>query len=129
VYHAVVRRALAIALLGLFSFSLIPPSAFASDPDAGLPTCCRRAGKHHCTMLSAGEASSSVPVLQASRCSFFPGANLATVSSRAGVPVATLASRASNPSSPANLQANDTPHLVLFHSPRQQRGPPALFLA
>src|SRR5579872_2769929 len=128
-YHAVVRRALAIALLGVFSFSLIPPSAFASDPDAGLPACCRRAGKHHCAMISAGEGSLSGPALQSSRCNSFPGVKLVTALPSAGMPVAPLVSSVSHPSSSANVHAIDTPYPVLFHSPRQQRGPPTLFLS
>jgi hypothetical protein len=126
-YHAVVRRLLAIALLGLFSFSLIPPSAFASDPEASLPSCCRRNGKHHC--LIAIDGSSSGPALQAARCSFFPGTAGVTASPKAGMLATPLVSTASQASRSANHQANETPSPVLFHSPRQQRGPPSLFLS
>jgi len=47
-YDDDVRRTLAAALLTLFSFSLIVPLVFASDPESKLPACCRRAGKHRC---------------------------------------------------------------------------------
>ena len=127
-YHAVVRRALAAALLGLFSFSLIPPSGFASDPEAGLPACCRRNGKHHCLMTSAIEGSSG-PALHASPCGFFPGATRVTVSPNGGVLVTPPVSSVSQPGSSANLHANEMPSPVVFHSPRQQRGPPAPFLS
>jgi hypothetical protein len=43
------RRAIAISLMMLFSWTLIAP-LFASDADANLPACCRRNGKHHCMM-------------------------------------------------------------------------------
>jgi hypothetical protein len=45
----VMRRAVAISLMLLFSWTLIAPM-LASDTDANLPACCRRNGKHHCTM-------------------------------------------------------------------------------
>ena len=126
-YHAVVRKVLAIALLTLFSLSLIPLSAFASDPEAGLPTCCRRNGRHHCSLATQG--SSSGPALQASPCSFFPGVIGVTASPNAGVLVTPLVSRVSRASASATPLATKTPSQVLFHSPRQQRGPPTLLLS
>jgi len=126
-YHAVVRRILAIALLTLFSLSLIPTSAFASNPEAGLPACCRRAGKHHCSKVAEG--SSSGPALQSSRCSFFSGATSVTASPKTGMLATPLVSRISSANTSANLPVNETPAEVLFHSPRRQRGPPALFLS
>jgi hypothetical protein len=122
-----VRRLLAIALLGLFSFSLIPPRVFASDPEAGLPSCCRRNGKHHC--LIAIDGSASGPSLQASRCSFFPGAMGVTASPKAGMPATPLVSSVLHAGRSANHQADETPSPVLFRSPRRLRGPPALFLS
>ncbi|MBZ5675662.1 MAG: hypothetical protein LAP61_15585 [Acidobacteriia bacterium] len=117
------RRALAVALLGLFSFSLIPPSAFASDPEAGLPACCRRNGKHHCTMPVEGPSSG--PALHASPCCSFPGTSGVTTSPKAGVLTAPVVSCVSHASTLAKRLEDVTPHPVLFHSPRQQRGPPA----
>jgi hypothetical protein len=43
------RRAIAISLMMLFSWTLIAP-LFAADAGANLPACCRRNGKHHCMM-------------------------------------------------------------------------------
>ena len=78
------RRLSALALLVLFSFSLFGPAIFASDPDANLPACCRRAGKHACTMLT-GQRSSG-PAVQASVCSAFPGVKAAPASSKTAPP-------------------------------------------
>ena len=131
-YHAVVRRALSIALLGLFGISLIPPSVFASDDDSGLPACCRRNGRHRCTLvntMAAGEGSSSGAALQSSRCRVFPDATRVPVSPRAGVFETPLAPATYLPISLAEHQATETPSPVLFHSPHQQRGPPELLLA
>jgi hypothetical protein len=126
-YHAVVRRVLAIGLLSLFSLSLIPPSAFASDPEAGLPACCRRNGKHHCTLATQG--SSSGPTLQTSPCSFFPGIIGVTASRNAGTVAMLLVSRVLRASTSATTLANASPFEVLFRSPRQQRAPPTLLLS
>jgi hypothetical protein len=64
------RRAWAMLLLALFSFSLISPTVFASDADSNLPACCRRNGKHRCGMTAESQASG--PAVQAGRCAFFP---------------------------------------------------------
>ena len=127
-YHEVVRRALAIALLGLFCISLIPPSAFASDPEAGLPACCRRNGKHHCSMMTGGSRGSGA-ALQSSPCQFFPNAKGVTALPNAGVLATPPVASVSLSSSTASPQATDAPYPVLFHSQRQQRGPPTLVLS
>jgi hypothetical protein len=63
-----VKRALASALLLLFSIPLALP-LFAATEDAAAPACCRREGKHHCAMAapSAGglevrDAKSTCPL-------------------------------------------------------------------
>jgi hypothetical protein len=62
------RRALASLLLVLFSFALASP-AFAADPDSNLPACCRRGGKHECSMHNSGQ-----PGWQSAQCPIYPGA-------------------------------------------------------
>jgi hypothetical protein len=47
------RRAIAISLMMLFSWTLIAPF-FAPDVQASLPACCRKNGKHHCAMRIMG---------------------------------------------------------------------------
>jgi hypothetical protein len=44
------RRAIALTLLALFGYVLIAPF-LAPGAEASLPPCCRRHGKHHCTMM------------------------------------------------------------------------------
>jgi hypothetical protein len=122
-----VRRALAIALLAVFGFWLIPPSAFASDPEAGLPACCRRNGKHHCSQvgwMASATDGSSTPALHALPCSSFPQ-SVVTASPNAGALPAPGVSFVSLTSVAVNDAAEVTPAAVLFRSPRQQRGPPA----
>jgi hypothetical protein len=48
------RRAIAISLMMLFSWTLIAPF-YARDSDANLPACCRKNGKHHCAMRTMGK--------------------------------------------------------------------------
>ena len=50
------RRAIAISLMMLFSWTLIAP-LFAPDAEANLPACCRRNGKCHCGMCWRGHRS------------------------------------------------------------------------
>jgi hypothetical protein len=126
VYHPVVRRAITLALLGVFGFPLIPQSAFASDAERGLPSCCRRKGAHHCSTM---KADSSGPALQSPTCRFFPTANLVSAPPNAGVLVIVPVAGVSLSSSPVSQRATETPYPLRFLSPRQQRGPPTLFLS
>jgi len=69
------RRVAAILLLSLLSYSLIGPALFA-DPESNLPACCRRNGKHHCSMMdgdmAATPASGTVADAQRMKCPLFP---------------------------------------------------------
>jgi hypothetical protein len=124
----VVRRAFAVALLGVFSFSLIPLQAFASDDEAGLPACCRRNGKHHCAMPT-GEGSSSAPALQSTRCLFFPDASPGRLLPRAGALVDPAADSVTLPIRLAASWAIQTLCPILFRSPLLERGPPTSVLS
>jgi len=65
------RRLFSILLLAAFALPLVAPLlALAQDPDAGLPACCRRHGKHHCRMLERGQDPSVHQVVPV--CPFFP---------------------------------------------------------
>jgi hypothetical protein len=54
-----VRRILSISLLLLFMLPLVSPLFAASTEDANVPICCRRNGRHHCTMASAAQRGTS----------------------------------------------------------------------
>ena len=62
---------------GLFSVSLVAP-ALVADSESQLPPCCRRLGKHHCTMQEQDRGGTS-PTIRAvpKRCSAFPGTTVA----------------------------------------------------
>ena len=71
------RQALASLLLVVWSF---PLAAGLLQASAGpqLPACCRRDGKHHCTLQTSGGHSTG-PVFQAiaEKCPAFPAATVA----------------------------------------------------
>jgi hypothetical protein len=75
-YDDRVRRVPAILLLALFSFSLLMETlsaTYRADSSAYLPECCRRAGKHHCSVASSGDADSSGPTFKAQpHCPMYP---------------------------------------------------------
>src|SRR5579871_2773197 len=81
-YDDAMRRFPAILLLALFSFSLFS-SAFSSDSDANLPACCRRGGRHHCSMAMRTGVSQTGPAFKESPCPLYPQIVLYSGSQRA----------------------------------------------
>jgi len=71
-YDDVLRRVSAILLLALIGLSLMVP-AFGADAVTNLPACCRRAGKHHCSMPADKSTSRPESGFRANgRCSLYP---------------------------------------------------------
>jgi hypothetical protein len=124
-YHHDVRRILAVALLAVFSFSLIDPAVFASNPESKLPSCCRRAGKHHCAM-TMGETG---PSIQASKCRSFPEGRGVTALPNSGLLRSFQAASISFVSCHLHRPSSDTLYRVSFCSTCQKRGPPVFFLS
>lgn len=120
------RRILASLLAGLFSFLLIAPALSASDPDANLPACCRRDGKHHCAMMMRLESRSG-PGFQADRCPFFPSVNAVPASPTAGLPgIARMIFVGPFSHSTAVWQVGARSR-ISYSQAGQKRGPPSLF--
>ncbi len=121
------RRLLAIALLLTFvSPFVLPLFAATADPEASLPACCRRHGKHHCHMtmeMMAMLAASSGPGLTAPPCPLYPAA---------AAPVRIVTAYFSAPPLPSvQLRGNPAPpaptalHIRTFTtSSNYTRGPP-----
>ncbi len=72
------RRILAISLLLLFALPAIAPLfALGSNSDANLPACCRRNGKHHCSMsmeMARALSSTTQAAAQPMKCPLYPRA-------------------------------------------------------
>ena len=75
---ALVSRIPAISLLFAISVPPIMPLLVSTQPDSDLPACCRRDGKHHCSMMDSAEsplAPSGVAFKKArARCEQYPTA-------------------------------------------------------
>jgi len=81
------RHLSAILLLIVFSLSPIAP-LLGADDDSNLPACCRRAGKHHCSMTRHSGANDSVEGAawnNNGRCPSYPGFALGTFPIVAGI--------------------------------------------
>jgi hypothetical protein len=113
-----VRRVLASLLLVLFSFSLIAPALSASDADSKLPACCRRNGKHHCT-LATGSG------FRAAKCAAFPSINVIPASHTAGLPGLSRSTFTALIVQPANSTQLEAHSRLSYSQTGQKRGPPA----
>jgi hypothetical protein len=119
------RRAYAILLLAVFSFSLISPVVFAGV-DAKLPACCTRGGKHHCSSISAADPVSG-PLLQArQQCPYYPKAGAVPVHTYATLDRSSQTFFAAIHSHPAVHAQTEARYRTSFNRSRQKRGPPVL---
>jgi hypothetical protein len=113
-------------MLVFISPLVLPLFAATSDPEASLPACCRRHGKHHCnmTMMMAMLAASSGPALTTPPCPFYPAAAtpVRIVTAYFAAPLQPLVEPLRNPAPPAPtfLRAR-----TLTTSSNYTRGPPA----
>lgn len=117
-----------MALLALFSFSLIEPAVFASDPESKLPACCSRLGKHHCAMIMAEAESSPGPSIQPSLCRSFPEGAVKSLPNAGRLETVQVAS-VSMLSFQAYRPSSDTPYRISFRSTCQKRGPPRVIFS
>jgi hypothetical protein len=122
------RRALASFLLTLFSLPLIAPLALAGS-DGTLPACCRRDGKHRCSMSSTEDASTpgEVSLHSTAKCCSYPKGAAATTNSNIGAPENSAAIFAAVISHPAVQAQTEARYRISFARSSQKRGPPAFF--
>jgi hypothetical protein len=124
------HRVAAALLLCVFSFTLIGPVLFARQ-ESKLPACCRKDGRHHCSMANMGASSSesSGPNLQAanSRCPVYPSNGVAPAMAKAGVPTLAAEFFAGVVSHPAGHAQTEARRRVSLSRACQKRGPPSLF--
>jgi hypothetical protein len=115
----------AILLLIVFGLSLLSP-LLGADDESNLPACCRRAGKHHCSMTRRSGSSDSVEGSawnNNGRCPSYPGFAPGTFPIVAGVaPAASAAALAVRHASCRSFELRVLSSLRLrAHS---KRGPP-----
>ena len=117
-------------LLAAFSFPLIGPALIASDTESNLPSCCRRAGKHHCAVLGLADSQDlpSGPAARATRekCPKFPNSGAVPGYSKTVLLKAALTLSASLTSHSAVQSQAEAPYRASFSRSRQKRGPPIL---
>jgi hypothetical protein len=128
------RRELASLLLGLISFPLIAPLLLAST-DSDLPACCRRDGKHHCSMASGnmeasmtGEDSEPGPAVDPiqPKCPYYPATGAAPIVSSIVLPESSQAISLLLFSHPAARTQTQALNRISFSRSRQKRGPPLI---
>ena len=122
------RRLLAAAALAWINFTLVYMAisfAFGAGPVSSLPMCCRRDGKHACSLIA--QSPFSGPTFQAARCPLYPGARAVPAQAKASglnpfVTVhAAIASRA------AAQPRTKARYRMSYSRAGQKRGPPVFF--
>jgi hypothetical protein len=118
------RRFIAISLMTLFSWTLIAPF-FASDSQANLPACCRRNGKHHCSMRRMGQLAGDQPgfTTAAEKCPYFPS-NASPTNSSQYQATSASAFYAEFVSHPALVPQTEAQFRISSLRSHQKRGPP-----
>lgn len=122
----VIRRFIASALLCAFSGLSISPVIF-SDPQSNLPACCRRDGKHHCSIMQMGERSTDGRDFTASarKCPLFP--QVVPVAQRIQLYPVTTETCCGYPIQESAVPAQvETPHRSSPVRVQRERGPPQL---
>ena len=119
------RRAIAISLMMLFSWTLIAPLV-AVDADANLPACCRGKGKCHCRMYKRGERNSHQKgfAAVAAKCPCSP-ASACAVHSSTYKPEAAGAFYSETVFRSARAPRTEAHSRITFLGSHPKRGPPA----
>ncbi len=116
-----------MVLLLVLGLSLVTPLLASGAADASVPACCRRSGRHHCTMHTGVEVGGQGPVLQTNDGScpycprFAPAVHLHVFTvAFMGTDATPLASH------PAGLVQTECRWRIARDRSRQKRGPPTL---
>lgn len=119
------RRACACLLLLVFSLPLIVPALASVPDDSQLPACCRRDGKHHCTMSMGVNVPSRYRIAQ-EKCPFSPFAHTPLLQPHAFALVNPPA-LAGFPARPAAVvRTAEAGYRISADRTRHKRGPPFL---
>jgi hypothetical protein len=123
------RRLLSILLLAVFGMPFISPLfAMTAKAESNLPACCRRNGKHHCTMgvTVRSRLTNQSPEFQAplEKCPYCP-ASVAVVHCDTFGPPTHQAIFAELIAHPAGTAQTESKLRISRSRSRQKRGPPA----
>ena len=129
-YDTRVQRMCAVLLLAILSSSLITPLLSAVTPASTIPACCRKDGKHHCSMANMkqqhDDAAAATVKFTTGKCSQFPNPGTVPISCNADAQHATLILYAAIVSHPTAHAQTEAQFRVSFTRSSQKRGPPAL---
>jgi len=128
------RRLFSILLLVVFSLPFLAPlMALGQGPEAGLPACCRRNGKHHCMMSMAerNQAASHAPQFQApaEKCPCCPATVASAHRDPLSRPETGQAIFANIVSHPTLAPQTESKRRISRDRSRQKRGPPSTVLS
>jgi len=124
----VLRKLISLALLAVLSLPLISAVTSAS-PERKLPPCCRRDGKHHCSMAMAANdvaAETGGPALKPVKfaCASYPVANSSPATS--AFPAAPVPAVAGPVTTEIDAVAQtEARYRIAYSRARQKRGPPS----
>jgi len=119
------RRAFAILLVTVFSLPLIAPALASAPDDSQLPACCRRDGKHHCTMnIEVGNLPPSSLVISA-KCPYSPSTHALFVQQHPLAAASHPAVFGPSAGLAATIGAAEAGHRISADRARHKRGPPS----
>ncbi len=129
-YDGDMPRIVSIALLLVFSFTLIAPLlALGQTGEANLPACCRKNGKHHCAMSmverTVAKKSGTQVGAPPEKCPYGPS-SIATSGHRPLALVATLSVLGTRDTLPTVIAQTESKWRISRDRSRQKRGPPYL---
>jgi hypothetical protein len=118
------RRWLAIPMMLLM---LLPFAAdfFGASAEASIPACCRRGGRHQCSMGEGQSPDSRERVLR-EKCPY-SCTSVAVIVPASFTPAAAAAIYAGVLRHPSVSPQTDARHRISYDRARQKRGPPSLF--
>ncbi|MBS1815981.1 MAG: hypothetical protein JSS87_13995 [Acidobacteria bacterium] len=121
------RKLLAITLLAVFGLPFVSPLfALSAKSESQLPACCRRNGKHHCTMGAAAGGDHAPAFVAHEKCPYAQMAFTAPLSNTSVLPASSGISVALQQGRHVVAQAASGVHDATgFAHPK--RGPPPFF--
>ena len=131
------RKTLSILLLAVFGLTLASPLlAQGGDGESGLHACCRRSGKHRCTMMGSEPGSLAAAVSGVTdhfrapleKCPFCPPAVTTSHPNPLAVPLA-QAGFAPEGSRTAGVRPSGYKRRISRDRSQPKRGPPAYLLS